>query len=130
MRGILVEGPGFFEDLVIEHCVVGSTHGIWSVRIGNTQHVAEWFVPVAGNKIHRLAGQEVRGEGVLVCTCDGITRLAILTGLDSWSLRGVFKLFPVPPVEHVAIILEPEFPLGGPLGFSLSVKVPLSAVAS
>ena len=98
------------------------------MRIGQADHVAERAVAVRPDELDGLVGQEIGGERLLVGARDVVASACRrLAGLHARAVGRVLQLLPVAAVEHVAVVLEAELPLGRPLRFAAAVECHLPA---
>lgn len=121
----LVHCRGGLERLFGVHGVVWRADGVWPVRVGNRDHVAEGLVLVGVDEVDGLVGEEVGGE-VLGVGADDAVFFAVY---HARALGRVFELLPMAAIEHVTVVGEAELALGCPLGPAIAVDVPLARVA-
>ena len=121
-------GHGLLEGQVIVHGVVGSPHGIGPVGIRKSEHQTKGLFLVTFENIEGAVDQPIGGEAFLVRSIQVVVRLVFFARSDLWTVLGQFEFFPMPAIEHEAVVRKPELAGRGPTGLGPAVQVPLAKV--
>ena len=113
---------------VFVHLVVRLADGVRAVRIREADHVTKRLGLVEVDEVDRAVGQPVCGERFAVGVFDAVRRFTPLDGCDARAGPGYLEFLPVAAVEHVAVVVKAELPLGRPLRFAQAVEMPLACV--
>ncbi len=84
---------------------------------------------MSGNELHGPIGEKVGRKRLGVSPLDRIGRLVVLARFDARPVGRHLQLLPMPSIEHVSVVGEPELALRRPLGLACPVQVPLAGVA-
>ena len=114
---------------MVIHGIIGRSNGVRPVRIGDADHVTERLVTVGVDKVDSFPRQKIRREAFFIGSVNIIAGLSFLISSGHVrTVRGILKFFPVPSVEHIAIVAKTEFPCGTPLRFARTVQMPLAGI--
>ena len=76
----LRDGDRLLEGQVVVHRVVGSPHGIGSVRVGKSEHEAKGLFLVPLENVEGTVDQPIGGKTLLVGSIQVVARLAFFCG--------------------------------------------------